>query len=61
MEFIANLGHTINRKEIVIEELSKGGYVILGTPKLTFKELNEVVGVCIHQIEYNAKQKAAGL
>lgn len=57
MEF-DNLGHTIRSKTITIEKLSKGGYVILGTPELTFEELNEVLGVINHQIEYNAKLRA---
>lgn len=56
MEIIKNLGHTIESKTITIERLSKGGYVILGTPKLTNDELNEVIGVCHHQREVNVKE-----
>jgi len=50
-ELIANLGHTIEKKEIVIEKLSKGGYVVLGTPRLTLDELNEVLGVIFHELK----------
>ena len=57
MELIENFGHTVETKTITIERLSKGGYVILGTPKLTNQELNEVIGVCHHQREWNVKQK----
>jgi hypothetical protein len=32
--------------------------VILGTPKLSFEELNELLGVIHHQIEYNVKKGA---
>lgn len=54
-EAIMNLGHTVETKTITLERLSKGGYVILGTPLLTNAELNEVIGVCHHQREQNLK------
>jgi len=51
MELIVNLGHTIETKTVTLEKLSKGGYIILGTPKLTIEELNELIGVCHHERE----------
>ena len=56
-EYIGNLGHTVEKKVISIERLSGGGYVIMGTPDLNFQELNELIGVCHHQIEWNAKKR----
>ena len=50
MKFIENLGHTVEKKTVIIEKLSKGGYVISGTPKLTFEELNELLGVIFHEL-----------
>lgn len=50
-KFVANLGHTVETKIVKIEQLSKGGYVILGTPKLTHAELNELLGVCFHELK----------
>ena len=50
-ELVENLGHTVEKKEVIIERLSKGGYVVLGTPKLTFEEVNELLGVCLHEID----------
>lgn len=57
MEFIVNLGISVDRKEIAIERLSKGGYIILGTPKLTFTELNELLGVILHEIDIRTALK----
>ena len=57
---IINLGKPINSKTVVIEQLpNNNGYVIVGTPQLTFEELNELIGVCHHQIEYNVKKKGS--
>lgn len=56
IEYVENLGHTIETKTIILEKLSKGGYVVLGTPALTNEELNEIIGVCHHQREVNVKQ-----
>ena len=56
MEFINNLGKPISSKTVTIDQLPNGnGYVVLGTPQLTFDELNELLGVIHHQIEYNAR------
>ena len=38
------------KKTVIIERLSKGGYVILGTPQLTHDELNELLGVIYHEL-----------
>ncbi len=57
MEVIANLGHPVSNKQVNIETLSKGYVLVTGTPNLTFNELNELIGVCHHQIEVNAKRK----
>lgn len=56
IEYMGSLGHTIEIKKITLEKLSKGGYVVLGTPALTNEELNEIIGVCHHQREVNVKQ-----
>ena len=57
IELIENLGHTVEKKIITLEILSKGGVVILGTPDLTNAELNELIGVCHHQREVNVKKE----
>lgn len=57
LEYMGNLGHPIETKTITLEKLSKGGYIVLGTPTLTNEELNEVIGVCHHQREINANGK----
>jgi hypothetical protein len=54
MEFVGNLGHPISKKTVTIEKLSKGGFVICGTPQLSFEEMNELIGVLNHQIEFNS-------
>ena len=50
LEAISNLGFLVETKQVTIERLSKGGYVILGTPKLTVSELNELLGVIYHEL-----------
>jgi hypothetical protein len=52
VNLIANLGHVISTKTITIEELSKGNFVIIGTPKLTRNEIFEVMGVLQHEIRW---------
>lgn len=47
---VVNFGHTVETKTVRIERLSKGGYVIIGTPKLTHAELNELLSVCFHEL-----------
>lgn len=56
MKFMENLGQSISKKEIVIEKLSKGGYVVIGTPKLDRDELAQVIGICQHEIRYRDKK-----
>lgn len=50
-EFVENLGHVVERKTVTLERLSKGGFVVLGTPKLTRDELNELLGVIYHELK----------
>jgi hypothetical protein len=50
-EFICNLGKPISRKEIAIEKLESGSWVVLGTPKCSREELNELLGVIYHELK----------
>ena len=50
-EFICNLGKPISRKEVVIEKLESGSFVVLGTPKCSREELNELLGVIYHELK----------
>lgn len=49
--FVENLDHTVETKTITIERLSKGGYVVVGTPKLNHSELNELLDVLYHELK----------
>ena len=54
---IINLGKSISKKTIVIEELeNNNGFVVLGTPQLTRNEIYEVMGVLKHEIRYRDEQ-----
>jgi len=55
MDMIENLGIPIETKTITLETLSKGGLVILGTPKLTRNEVYELIGCLEHEIRHRDK------
>jgi hypothetical protein len=55
MEFIENLGHTVEVKTITLERLSKGGIAVMGTPKLTLEEVNELLGVLFHELHVRGR------